>query len=189
MSYADQRAFSDRYMPYVKAVIGQRIIDISSFEKDTEEATDLVVLRARDLAIACRVRNFKKCKAHFATTKFEFTVRARTSSNSLTEIHKLASGFGDWMFYGWSHEDLSVLKVPRWMIVDLHAFRYHMIANRRDLERNGAINDNAGYGIPVPGGNCLWGFDVSLFPAEPNILIDCNFWREMTALQQQEVFA
>lgn len=56
MGYESDRAWSDQFIPAMRQIIGPFLLEPSSFEVDTKQASDLVVLRARDQMVACRVR-------------------------------------------------------------------------------------------------------------------------------------
>ena len=90
MSYNQQRNWSDKFMPSVKSILGQEIIGISTFEQDTEQATDLIILTTKAQQIACRVRNYKNYKNYVR----EFTIRSRSMYGKETEIHKILQGHG-----------------------------------------------------------------------------------------------
>ena len=48
--------WSDIFLPQIKKIVGPLLLEPASFELDASEATDLVVLKARDMRIGCRVR-------------------------------------------------------------------------------------------------------------------------------------
>jgi hypothetical protein len=56
-------------------------------EQDTREAADLVVLRARDVTIACRVRRPK-----YAMYRDQFTIRLHRATGTMTEYEKIIDG-------------------------------------------------------------------------------------------------
>ena len=43
--YQEDREWSDLFIPRIKELVGPHLLSISSFEEDTEQAADLVVLR------------------------------------------------------------------------------------------------------------------------------------------------
>jgi hypothetical protein len=55
-AYRRDRAWSDAFIPAIKKIVGPYLLEPSSFEIDAQQATDLIVLLARDLRIAARVR-------------------------------------------------------------------------------------------------------------------------------------
>lgn len=121
MSYSvDRRRFSDQFIPHMQRIIGPQLIEPASFKLDTEQATDLVIFRARDLRIAARVRtpNYRK------RYPYEFTIRSESHGNK-TEMHKIKEGWGDLMFYGFASDDLS--DIPIWYLLDLDRFRADLL--------------------------------------------------------------
>jgi hypothetical protein len=154
MSYSEKRrARSDKHLPQIKGIIGPLMLEESSFEIDTQEATDLMVMTARDIRIACRVRDFQYMEKYGN----EFTIR-RYSNGNETEMHKIIGGWGDWMFYGFSTEDDS--SVARWFLIDLDVFRYNLIQHQKRVRTGRKPNGD---------GTELQWFDVRSFT--PNILI------------------
>lgn len=53
--YDANRAWSDRFLPHIKDAVGKHLLDTSPEPLDWHEATDLMMLDARDLRIAARV--------------------------------------------------------------------------------------------------------------------------------------
>jgi len=124
MSYETDRAWSDRFIPAMKRIIGPHLLEPSSVEIDTKQAADLVVFRARDVTIACRVRRFGYADRY----PFEFTIRSARDSGARTELEKLTDGWGDWMFYGHAAEHTPTIE--RWWLLDLSAWRAALIRDR-----------------------------------------------------------
>jgi len=117
MSYSSERRnFSDQFIPHMKQIIGPHLIEPASFKLDTEQATDLVIFRARDLRIAARVRTPQYRKRY----PYQFTIRSVSHGNK-TEMHKIKEGWGDLMFYGFASDDLT--DVPLWYLINLDNFR------------------------------------------------------------------
>ena len=121
MGYETDRRWSDAFIPAIKKIVGPLLLEESSFEVDTQQAADLVVLNARDKTIACRVRR----SGYADKYGNEFTIRAKRDSGSKTELEKIVDGFGDWMFYG--HADPDGMNVCRWMVISLPALRAAII--------------------------------------------------------------
>ena len=121
MGYAQDRKWSDAFIPAIKQVVGPLLLEESSFEVDTQQAADWVVMNARDKTIACRVR-----RAGYADRYgYEFTIRSARDNGAKTELEKIVDGFGDWMFYGHAHPD--GVSVSRWMVISLPALRAAII--------------------------------------------------------------
>lgn len=127
MSYANDREWADRYLSRIKAIVGPHLLVPAPFEVDSEQATDLIVLRARDMQIACRVR--RPGYAENPRFRRQFTIRCERDSGAKTELAKIIDGFGDWMFYG--HATDSGNEIHPWFLLDLHVFRASLIRHRR----------------------------------------------------------
>ncbi len=127
MSYRSDREWSDPYLPEIKKLVGPHLLVPAPFEVDAEEATDLIVLRARDMQIACRVRR----PGYADNPKFrrQFPIRCERDSGAKTELAKIIDGFGDWMFYG--HATDREAEINPWFLLDLHVFRAALIRHRR----------------------------------------------------------
>lgn len=156
MSYEVNRAWSDRFIPRLKYLIGPQLLEVSSFDVDTQQAADLVVMRAKDQMIAARVRRHGYAERY----PYEFTVRSALDSGAKTELSKMVDGFGDWMFYG--HASADDQDIERWWLIDLHAWRAALIRNRGDLTMYQKSNHD---------GTHFVSFDLRSFPPRPSILI------------------
>lgn len=156
-SYQSDRQWSDQFIPAIRAIVGPHLLVPASFEVDTKEAADLIVLRARDMTVACRIRR----SGYLGSFGWQFTIRCKRDSGMKTELAKITEGWGDWMFYGFaSSEGEGVL--ARWFLIDLHHWRAHMIRNQKAI--NKGIQPNG------DGTSFAW-FDVRSFPDDPQILI------------------
>lgn len=154
-TYCTNREWSDRLIPQIKRIVGPFLLEPANFELDAKQATDLIVLNARDIRIAARVR-----RPGFATRfPYEFTIRSHVPSGYKTEITKVINGFGDWFFYGHADEET---KISRWFLVDLSAFRAALIRGKVSLEKKEVENGD---------GTKFLAFDVRDFPDNPSILI------------------
>lgn len=129
MSYSSDRRWSDAFIPAIKKIVGPLLLEESSFEVDTQQAADLVILNARDKTIAARVR-----RAGYADRyPYEFTVRSKRDNGARTELEKMVDGFGDWMFYGHAHED--GMNVSRWMVINLASWRAALIRKQAPYQK------------------------------------------------------
>lgn len=117
MSYQKDRSWSDRFLDHIRAIVGPHLLVPSPLERDMKEAADLIVLRARDMTIACRVRR----PGYADRYPWDVTLRSQRDSGSKTELVKIREGWGDWMLYGHSAEDERTL--ARWFLIDLHVWR------------------------------------------------------------------
>lgn len=117
-AYRTDRVWSDRFIPSIKNIVGPRLLEPSSIEQDCREATDLLVLKARDMRIAARMR-----RPGYATAyPFDFTLRSFRQSGAKTEFRKIYwEGWGDWFFYG--HAPYDGEDIARWWIIDLQEWR------------------------------------------------------------------
>lgn len=156
MSYESDRKWSDAFIPAMKQIVGPLLLEPSSFEIDTKQATDLVVLRARDHMIAARVRRTGYADRY----PFEFTVRSARDSGSRTELEKLVDGWGDWMFYG--HAASNGFGFDRWFVINLHHFRAALIRDKKQIVYQKKSNFDGTHFIS---------FDVRSFPQSPPLLV------------------
>ena len=161
MNYKESRSWSDRYMPSVKSIIGQEVVKISTYEQDTEQATDLII-KTTNTYVACRVRDYNKYQKY----EHQFTIRSRSDYGQETEIHKISKGFADWMFYGFGDGNDKVVK---YSIIDLDVFRQNYRLNQEGEvvvdkvfphSMNNVGNDNTGFLV----------FELGAFPQ--NIIVN-----------------
>lgn len=157
-SYTENREWSDKYIPAICKIVGPHLLTPSDFKKDATQATDLIVLDARDMRIAARTR--RKAK-YFEKYRYEFTLRSRVKSGATTELEKVINGLGDWLFYGFVDDDPT--EINDWWLIDLSAFRAALI--RRDKHKLSVVNKSNGDGSEF----CA--FDLRNFPNKPSILI------------------
>ena len=159
--YNKDRSWSDMFIPEIKRIVGPHLLDVAPFEIDAKRAADLIILRARDLNIACRVRR----KGFLPAFAYEFTIRSARDSGADTELKKMVNGFGDWMFYGHAKED-HLTYFARWMLIDLSAWRAHLIMRTQKRLSISDLDE-----IPNRDGTFFRPFDIRSFIGEPNILI------------------
>lgn len=156
-AYDIDRQWSDKYIQPMKQIIGPLLLEPSPFDVDTKQATDLIVLRARDHMIAARVR-----RAGYADSyPYDFTIRSARDSGAKTELEKIVNGFADWMFYGHAEKDSNGFS--RWMVINLHSFRAALIRHQHHpIKYKEKSNGDGTHFIA---------FDVRSFPAHPPILV------------------
>lgn len=116
--YKQQRAWSDKFIPYLKMILGYAFIDIANEKQDMEENTDLIMFCADKKNIACRVRR----NSWLQRKSNEFTIRYDYSEGYKTEYQKILDGMGDFLLYCFA--DQNEEKIAAWRIIDLSAFRY-----------------------------------------------------------------
>jgi hypothetical protein len=166
--YAKDREWSDRYLPTIRRIVGPHLLEPAPLEEDNLHATDLIMLKARDKRIACRVRR----PGFVERFGFEFTIRVERVSGAQTEMAKLINGFGDWMFYGHAAAEEGILGIERWLIADLAAWRAHLIRHGfQKLGKKMPNKDNATF---------FMAFDVRDFVGEPKLLVASSFDDELT---------
>ncbi|MDF0602311.1 hypothetical protein P1J78_16345 [Psychromarinibacter sp. C21-152] len=157
--YAINRSWSDRFIPEIQRIVGAHLLSIAPDAFDMHEATDLLMMEAKDLHIAARVRRPGYARVY----PYDFTIRAQVPSGAETELSKIVNGKGDWMFYG--HADASGRGLASWWLIDLRAFRAGLIRQ--------ATN---GYPIRCgdrtnPDGTRFKWFDIRSFPPEPPLVV------------------
>lgn len=161
MNYQENRAWSDKYLPAVKRIVGPLLLEAAPLEEDTKHATDLIILKARDKRIACRIRR----PVYADKYPYEFTIRSQLDSGQETELNKLVNGFGDWFFYGFATDEDDIIGIARWMVIDLSAWRAHLIRRTINMGKKKANGD----------GTHFVAFDVRLFTGAPRVLVDASF--------------
>lgn len=112
--YQLDRIWSDKYLPLVRQIVGPLLLVPAPLENDVSEATDLIILKARDMRIAVRLR-----RPGYLKYGNQFTFRLNRKSGAETEWSKIRKGFGDWFFYGHTQNNAII----KWYIIDLHKFR------------------------------------------------------------------
>lgn len=160
MTYRDDRSWSDRYLPAIRQLVGPHLLIPAPIELDTQQATDLIVLRARDMMIACRVRRY----GYVDRYPFDITLRSKRDTGSRTELEKIVEGWGDWMFYG--HSAATGDAIERWYLLDLHQWRREFVreglrsALKKDAKYRGVIQPQSN-----GDGTHFVAFDVRRFPS------------------------
>ena len=117
-------AWQERFYDTVRYIVGPLLLEPAGLERDMAEATDFMVLKARDMRIGCRIRRAASAGGKSFSDRYpwEFTLRSHRDSGAKTELAKILEGWGDWLFYGHAaHNDLPSL--ARWFVLDLHEFR------------------------------------------------------------------
>lgn len=158
--YYDDRKWSDIMIPQIKTIVGPCLLESASFENDAKQATDLIILNARDKRIAARVRRVGYAEKY----PFEFTIRSHRETGSSTELEKIINGFGDWLFYG--HADCND-QINFWWLINLSAFRAALIRDRnfKQIKFHKKANGD---------GTHFYAFDLRSFPKNPSILISSS---------------
>ena len=148
------KRWADRFMPEVKSILGRHLICEAPPSEDRERNTDLIVLKLDSVRIACRIRRFQYELNYWR----QFTIRTSRPSGQTTELYKMVSGFGDYLFYGFSNQAETGLS--RWFIGDLFVFRGWF--NAHLVNHNGDI---PGISKPNPDGSSEFrAFELSYIP-------------------------
>ena len=137
MNWQADKRWSDRFLPEIKRILGERFIGEPPYEEDAEHNTDLIVLKLEPLRFGCRIRRNQYVDRYGG----EFTIRAGRPSGAKTELTKIIEGWGDYLFYGFSDSEEKAL--AQWCIIDLKAFRawysrYLYIGEHPGAERGNA---------------------------------------------------
>ncbi|WP_340250908.1 hypothetical protein [Sulfitobacter pontiacus] len=157
--YTTNRNWSDRFLPEIKQLIGGHLLETSSDPFDHMEATDLMMLDARDMRVAARVRR----PGYAQRYPHQFTIRSAVASGRQTELSKIVNGNGDWMFYG--HSNAQQTGLDAWSLIDLRAFRAGLIRHRANTP-NIVMGDQRN----ADGTRFKW-FDMRSFPTEPPLVV------------------
>lgn len=95
-AYCGNRGFSGRFLPEIKRVVGGHLLETAPDPLDWHQATDLLMLDARDMRIAARVRR----PGYSLRYPHQFTIRSQVASGAQTELSKIVEGKGDWISTG-----------------------------------------------------------------------------------------
>lgn len=117
MSFERDFDWQRALIPAVKRVLAQYLIAEAPFEEDARHNTDLIVLKLDTVRVACRLRRAE----YAARYPDEFTIRASRPRGTETELSKMLSGWGDYLFYGFAAADSGQL--AGWVLGDLKVFR------------------------------------------------------------------
>jgi hypothetical protein len=157
MSYTTDREWSDQFIPQLKQIVGPLLLDVAPISMDQQFNTDLIVLQARNLQIACRVRRFDgNVRPEWLR---QFTIRASRDSGAETEASKIANGYGHWLVYGWAK---SAGFIDPWVVINLDSLRFHRDNPSPCIQHGTTPNGD--------GTHFHW-FDFTSFPAEPPIIV------------------
>lgn len=117
MSFAADFDWQRGLIPEIKRVLANYLISEAPADEDMQRNTDLIVLRLDTIRVACRLRRHE----YLARYGDEFTIRTSRPSGSETELTKMLSGWGDYIFYGFATPDAAGLAA--WLLGDLKVFR------------------------------------------------------------------
>ena len=147
-----------QFVPRIQQIVGPLLIVPAPVELDTKQATDMIVLCARDMRIACRIRRPGFARLY----PDQFTIRAKRDNGAVTELSKIIDGWGDWLFYGHASLMDPEFDFSLWYLIDLSAFRSHAIQHKEVLRPEKRSNGD---------GTHFLAFDIRRFPPKPPILV------------------
>jgi len=150
---------SKRWNPIIKRIVGPYLLRDSTLVEDTTEATDLIVLRAEGVRVACRVRNHNG--GYASRYPWDITMTCQRETGSKCEWDKMILGdLGDWFFYG--HGNSSCDDIEHWFLVDLGIARPYLRSG--NWIKKGPNKD-------VPGKRCwFYAFNAQRFPISSAII-------------------
>lgn len=115
---AASKSWTDALLPRVKQIIGLHLITEAPFKEDARHNTDLIVLTLEAKRIAVRLRHAE----YLARYGDQFTIRVSRPSGIETELSKVISGWGNYLFYGFEHAG-NPFDLAAWLLGDLNVFR------------------------------------------------------------------
>jgi hypothetical protein len=127
--FLNQMQWSNQFIPEIKKIVGPYMLKTAPELDDTQRATDVMTLGMNFTRIACRVRKHE----FFLKYPDEFTIRSVTSTGNVSEFSKIMSGWGDYLFYGFT--DIHEHHIEHWRLGSLNAFRLHIyreLQNKRE---------------------------------------------------------
>ena len=119
MPIDDDFGWQHGYLTTVKQIVGGYLIAEAPIEEDLTHNTDLIVLKLDAVRIACRIRRNQYLERYAD----EFTIRSARPSGASTELAKVISGWGQYLFYGFA--EVEGPELAAWMLGDLNIFRLH----------------------------------------------------------------
>lgn len=137
MNYSSNRRFSDRFILEIRHIVGGWLLCEAPVTEDIQRNTDLIVLKMEAKRVACRVRRHR----HLTAFGDQFTLRTK-SRGGVSELEKVAKGFGDYIFYGFA--DQHNKRLASWFIGDLCVFRGWLHTNPRPLAYCNGISNGDG---------------------------------------------
>ena len=167
--YRSDRRWADRYIPQLKRIVADLLVAPAPEAEDMQRNTDLIVLRAEALRVACRVRRFR----YLAEYPHEFTIRSGRPNGVETELAKLLAGYGDYLVYAFAAHDEGSLAA--WRVIDLRRFRlwFHLqTVERGQMPGTVLRNDD--------GSSAFRAFDVRQMPANV-VAREFGFEQELAA--------
>jgi hypothetical protein len=118
-SFEEDFDWQRQFAPEIKRILGSALIVAATPEEDLKHNTDFMVLELASVRVACRVRT--NWYLHQRDWRNQFTIRSTRPSGVETELVKVLSGWGDFIFYGFADQDNTALAA--WVLGNLKAFR------------------------------------------------------------------
>lgn len=124
--------WQQKFVPLITPILGAHLIKEAPAVEDKTHNTDFMVLELGAVRVACRMRRWEQL---VKSPKYgnEFTIRATRPRGQVTELAKVISGWGTYIFYAFANEAGDGLCA--WLLGDLNSFRlWHSLelaANRR----------------------------------------------------------
>lgn len=165
MSFESDFSWQRKFIPEIKRVLGEHLIGEAPAEEDMEHNTDLVVLRLEAVRVACRIRRNDKIAKYGS----QFTIRTSRPSGRQTELAKVLSGWGDYIFYGFGSATDDFL--CRWLLGDLKVFRlWHANELARTKQKPGIAKSNH------DGSSDFAAYEIANLPADFMVADYDNSW-------------
>lgn len=164
IDYPTRRLAGDRFMPHIRYLCGYVFFEVADWHNDALRATDLI--GESHIRIAARVRSHTA----YQSWPYDFTLRLDTEFNrTVSEFHKILSGWGDYMFYGFENDGATML--GEWRFLRLGVFRSWLL-HTCFIDKSSPI-----YEVQANGnGQRFLSFDVRKFPSEL-VLAHGNGWQ------------
>jgi hypothetical protein len=157
MSYLQAPGFSASwdwtrpYMPEVRRILGENLIQDAPIYADRNENCDLVI---PSVSVSVRLRH----KKYVYRYSQEITLRC-TRPHNISELDKLLMGYGNVIFYGFTEDDS--FSLCAWLIGDLQILRAWLLQQLRTTgELPGLVVANK------DGSSHFRAFNLASLPAE-----------------------
>lgn len=123
--FKDDFGWQGKFAREIKEILGRSLIATSPPEEDKKHNTDFMTFVLNPVRVACRIRRH----SYWTTRSYrnEFTIRSGRPSGYETELDKLLSGWGDYIFYGFSNR--LETNLCDWFLGDLNIFRERWSSN------------------------------------------------------------
>lgn len=173
-NFRDSFKWSNLWINKIRTIVGAHLLRPSTVEEDTQEATDLIMLRAEAMRVACRLRK----PGYVPAFAWDVTFTARRENGFPCEWDKLVIGKkANWFFYGHASTVTPEGRIHPWFLIDVDMARPYLLS-RKWIER-GPNKDELGR-------RCwFYAFDLRNHPALQACLIyskPISDWNSTTQL-------